>query len=219
VTGPRMWPLLLVALLAPARGCEATSSNELSARDALSTLTPRLAVILLLLLLSLPGGAEEGLGVYEVLPEVVNLREGPATFFPAIGRLRRGDHVYVDRVTADWARVDVDGDGRSDGWIRFDLLAEDPSGIVEDDRDAWDADEYRIDDTTVLVLLLVVGLVSILLYMLPAIIASCRGHHNRLAIFVLNLLLGWTWFGWVVALVWALTAVDESRTRHATARR
>ena len=51
---------------------------------------------------------------------------------------------------------------------------------------------------------LVVGL---LVYFLPSIIALARGHQNALAIFVLNLLLGWTFLGWVAALVWSLTAV------------
>lgn len=45
------------------------------------------------------------------------------------------------------------------------------------------------------------------LYFLPAIIASARVHHNRLAIWVLNLLLGWTALGWIAALVWAFTSV------------
>ncbi|MBI5451613.1 MAG: superinfection immunity protein [Gammaproteobacteria bacterium] len=44
-------------------------------------------------------------------------------------------------------------------------------------------------------------------YGLPAIVAQLRHHHQRHAILVLNLLLGWTFFGWVVALVWAATAV------------
>jgi hypothetical protein len=50
---------------------------------------------------------------------------------------------------------------------------------------------------------------------LPTIIAFARRHHNRYAIFVLNLLLGWTVVGWVVALVWSLTAVWR-KTRPAT---
>jgi hypothetical protein len=44
------------------------------------------------------------------------------------------------------------------------------------------------------------------LYFLPAILASKK--RNAGAIFVLNLLLGWTIVGWIAALVWALTA-DE----------
>ena len=44
------------------------------------------------------------------------------------------------------------------------------------------------------------------LYFLPWIIAWRRNHHNTLAIFVLNLLCGWTVVGWVAALVWAVTA-------------
>lgn len=43
------------------------------------------------------------------------------------------------------------------------------------------------------------------LYFLPLIVAAGRGHTNMLAIGVLNLLLGWTMIGWVVAMVWACT--------------
>lgn len=41
------------------------------------------------------------------------------------------------------------------------------------------------------------------LYFLPSWIGSEK--QNRSAIFWLNVLLGWTIIGWVVALVWALT--------------
>lgn len=53
--------------------------------------------------------------------------------------------------------------------------------------------------------LLLFGLLGF--YFLPAIWAACRQHHNTGAIFALNLLLGWTLFFWIAALVWALTAV------------
>jgi hypothetical protein len=43
------------------------------------------------------------------------------------------------------------------------------------------------------------------LYFFPAIVAACRHHWNQNAIFMLNLFLGWTFIGWVVALVWACT--------------
>jgi hypothetical protein len=41
-------------------------------------------------------------------------------------------------------------------------------------------------------------------YFLPSIIAVARSKRDTTAIFVLNLLLGWTAIGWVIALVWAL---------------
>ena len=43
------------------------------------------------------------------------------------------------------------------------------------------------------------------LYLLPALVALTRRHHNTGAIFLLNFFLGWTVLGWVVALVWAAT--------------
>lgn len=43
-----------------------------------------------------------------------------------------------------------------------------------------------------------------LAYFLPSIVADHRKHRNATAIAVLNLFLGWTFAGWVIALVWAL---------------
>lgn len=44
----------------------------------------------------------------------------------------------------------------------------------------------------------------IILYFAPMIVAFCRNNPHCTAIAVLNVLLGWTFIGWVMALVWAL---------------
>jgi hypothetical protein len=44
------------------------------------------------------------------------------------------------------------------------------------------------------------------LYFLPTIVAFNRNRHNKGAIFVLNLFLGWTVLGWVVSMVWAVSS-------------
>lgn len=41
------------------------------------------------------------------------------------------------------------------------------------------------------------------MYFLPSIIALLRSKRDTLAIFLLNLFLGWSVVGWIVALVWA----------------
>jgi hypothetical protein len=41
------------------------------------------------------------------------------------------------------------------------------------------------------------------LYFLPSIIALVRSKRDTLAIFLLNLFLGWSVIGWFVALIWA----------------
>ncbi len=46
----------------------------------------------------------------------------------------------------------------------------------------------------------------VLLHFLPTVIALARGHHNTFAIFLTNLLLGWTLIGWLVAFIWSCTA-------------
>ncbi|HKT87328.1 MAG TPA: superinfection immunity protein [Candidatus Sulfotelmatobacter sp.] len=45
--------------------------------------------------------------------------------------------------------------------------------------------------------------IPFLLYFLPSLIALIRGKRDTLAIFLLNLFLGWSVIGWIVALVWA----------------
>ncbi len=49
----------------------------------------------------------------------------------------------------------------------------------------------------------------IFIYFIPSFVASARRHHNSTAIFMLNLLLGWTLVGWVISIVWASTAVER----------
>jgi hypothetical protein len=51
-------------------------------------------------------------------------------------------------------------------------------------------------------------IVVLLIYFPPSLAA--RKKQNANAIFMLNLLLGWTLLGWVAALVWALT--NEEKT-------
>ena len=53
-------------------------------------------------------------------------------------------------------------------------------------------------------------LLGLSLYLLPAIIALARNHHNAVAIVLLNILLGWTFVGWVIALVLSVTAIRRS---------
>jgi hypothetical protein len=48
-------------------------------------------------------------------------------------------------------------------------------------------------------------IVATLIYFLPTIIALSRGHLSTLAIFLLNLFLGWTLIGWLIALIWSCT--------------
>jgi hypothetical protein len=48
-------------------------------------------------------------------------------------------------------------------------------------------------------------LIALPIYFIPAFVAGGRHHKNGLAIMMLNLFLGWTFIGWVIALVWACT--------------
>lgn len=58
-------------------------------------------------------------------------------------------------------------------------------------------------------------LVALFLYFLPWIVAIARNHHQRSAIALLTLLLGWTGLGWICALVWSATAIPAKEIPHA----
>ena len=55
-------------------------------------------------------------------------------------------------------------------------------------------------------MVLVLLLILTGMYFLPTIIAFNRNRHNKGAIFVLNLFLGWSVIGWVVSMVWAVSS-------------
>ena len=52
----------------------------------------------------------------------------------------------------------------------------------------------------------ILALFIFILYMIPTWVAERRKHKNTGAILFLNLLLGWTFIGWVIAFVWACTS-------------
>jgi hypothetical protein len=54
-------------------------------------------------------------------------------------------------------------------------------------------------------LYLLLASIAVILYFLPGIIAGRRRHRNYPAIAVLNIFLGWTFLGWIGALIWSLT--------------
>jgi hypothetical protein len=46
---------------------------------------------------------------------------------------------------------------------------------------------------------------ALALLFLPTLVARSRNHPNSLPIFLVNLFFGWTFVGWMVALIWACT--------------
>ena len=52
-------------------------------------------------------------------------------------------------------------------------------------------------------------ILALFLYFLPSVIAFRRRHRERVPIFVLNLLAGWTFVAWMGALIWSLTSNVE----------
>jgi hypothetical protein len=53
---------------------------------------------------------------------------------------------------------------------------------------------------------LIAGAVGFCVYLLPAFIATRRKHPNVAPIIIVNIFLGWTFLGWIVALAWSASA-------------
>jgi hypothetical protein len=58
--------------------------------------------------------------------------------------------------------------------------------------------------------LLPVAVIGEAIYSAPTIVAYSAKHRNAEGILILNLFLGWTLVGWVVALVWAVYKEKKS---------
>jgi hypothetical protein len=58
---------------------------------------------------------------------------------------------------------------------------------------------------------MVMMVVILALYLVPTCIAAYREHPSQTPILLVNLLLGWTALGWVIALVWSVMPIDTSR--------
>ncbi len=65
----------------------------------------------------------------------------------------------------------------------------------------------------VCILLISWSFIALLIYFIPLLVALLRKHNNPFAIGILNLALGWTFFGWLAALLWSLNG-DVCRNKY-----
>jgi hypothetical protein len=64
-------------------------------------------------------------------------------------------------------------------------------------------------DLALAIVAIVFGLIAIVLFFLPMIIALRRDHRNRWVIFLINSVFGATVLGWIGARTWAMNKIDE----------
>jgi len=62
------------------------------------------------------------------------------------------------------------------------------------------------------VIVLTMCVIGLAIYFLPTGLAMLRSHPNVMPIFLINFLLGWICIGWIVALVWSVTAIDTDKS-------
>ena len=58
---------------------------------------------------------------------------------------------------------------------------------------------------------LVLGIILVVFYFLPAASAYSRRHKSRSAILLVNIVLGWTLVGWLWAAIWCSTGNVEEK--------
>ncbi|MBV8890162.1 MAG: superinfection immunity protein [Alphaproteobacteria bacterium] len=63
-----------------------------------------------------------------------------------------------------------------------------------------------LGNTTSVIVLIVI----VVIYMLPALIAFARDHPRRAAITLLDILFGWTLIGWLLLFLWAALTETEA---------
>lgn len=62
------------------------------------------------------------------------------------------------------------------------------------------------------ILIVVILFVTVLIYLIPTIIAVKKSHPNKVAIILIDIFLGWSLIGWLGALVWACINPSEEKT-------
>lgn len=61
-----------------------------------------------------------------------------------------------------------------------------------------------LDSSFLLIIPIIIwGCLILSIYFIPSFVAAKRNHIQKKSILILNIFLGWTLIGWVVALVWA----------------
>lgn len=70
-----------------------------------------------------------------------------------------------------------------------------------------------MDDSTGLAGTLPLLLIGVVVYFVPAMVATSRKAVNRGSVGVINLLLGWTIIGWIVALAMAMGRTEKQEMR------
>ncbi|WP_394763553.1 superinfection immunity protein [Phenylobacterium sp.] len=69
-----------------------------------------------------------------------------------------------------------------------------------------------MDTSTAVIVVIFLSIIAFVIYWLPTINAFTRHHRQRAAIAGLNFFGGWTVIGWIVAMVWSMTAQDTPGT-------
>lgn len=51
--------------------------------------------------------------------------------------------------------------------------------------------------------IVIISIIFLAIYIIPTIVANIRKHSQKTQILILNIFLGWSFIGWVIALIWA----------------
>ena len=66
----------------------------------------------------------------------------------------------------------------------------------------------------VLILILIIVAISVTIYIIPLIVAIKKKHPYKVPIILINIFLGWSFLGWVGALIWACILPEQNNTNN-----
>lgn len=138
-----------------------------------------------------------------VTAKSANIRQQPNTQSSVITTIHKGQKLLETRTWGDWIEVSTFSSPSKHGWIHSSLVESSPeTPTLPVSNDAPTSDGSSIS-------WFIVGafIAAFIAYFLPSCLAFARKHHNRDSVLVINLFLGWTFLGWVVALAMAASAV------------
>lgn len=162
----------------------------------------RRLILLPSLLMTIPFLCSADLGdkLY-VTATTANLRDKPTISSSVIITLATGHKLTEISRQGSWINV-ASYSPYKIGWINSSLVETLPT-----------VDDTPKSDVSWINWWIIAALVA---YFLPSGVAFSRKHHNRDSVLVINLFLGWTFIGWVVALAMAASAVKQPPAQDAS---
>ena len=130
-----------------------------------------------------------------------NIRQGPGINFEkdTVNQLPYSEMLFVLKDSIGWIKFETNKDVT--GWVKKDLTVSKEEWLGKHNTQTKNSTSWSGTTKNIGYIFLIIF--AIIVYFLPTIVGHKK--KNIAAILILNIFLGWTFVGWVVALVWAVS--------------